>query len=119
MATSQSSSPIRVAVTGAAGNIGYATIFRLASGAVFGPNQPIALNLIEVAGPGLTALTGVVMELKDCAFPLLTDVVATGDINEGFRDTDWQDLVLLEPVVKLSCSLLKLASVISNMDGLT
>lgn len=70
MATSQSSSPIRVAVTGAAGNIGYATIFRLASGAVFGPNQPIALNLIEVAGPGLTALTGVVMELKDCAFPL-------------------------------------------------
>jgi malate dehydrogenase len=89
MATSQSSSPIRVAVTGAAGNIGYATIFRLASGAVFGPNQPIALNLIEVAGPGLTALTGVVMELKDCAFPLLTDIVATGDINEGFRDTDW------------------------------
>jgi malate dehydrogenase len=83
-----SKSPIRVAVTGAAGNIGYAAIFRLASGAVFGPDQPVALNLIEV-GPGLNALAGVVMELQDCAFPLLTDVVATGDLNEGFKDADW------------------------------
>ena len=74
-----SKTPIRVAVTGAAGNIGYAAIFRLASGAVFGPDQPVALNLIEV-GPGLNALAGVVMELQDCAFPLLTDVVATGDL---------------------------------------
>ncbi len=81
-------SPIRVAVTGAAGNIGYAAIFRLASGAVFGADQPVALNLIEV-GPGLNALAGVVMELQDCAFPLLTDVVATGDLNEGFKDADW------------------------------
>ncbi len=80
--------PIRVAVTGAAGNIGYAAIFRIASGAVFGPDQPVALNLIEV-GPGLNALAGVVMELDDCAFPLLTDVVATGDLNEGFKDADW------------------------------
>ncbi len=80
--------PIRVAVTGAAGNIGYAAIFRLASGAVFGPDQPVALNLIEV-GPGLNALTGVVMELQDCAFPLLTDVVATGDLDAGFKDADW------------------------------
>ncbi len=80
--------PIRVAVTGAAGNIGYAAIFRIASGAVFGPDQPVALNLIEV-GPGLNALKGVVMELDDCAFPLLKDVVATGDLNEGFKDADW------------------------------
>jgi malate dehydrogenase len=83
-----SKTPIRVAVTGAAGNIGYAAIFRIASGAVFGPDQPVALNLIEV-GPGLNALAGVVMELADCAFPLLTDVVATGDLDEGFRDVDW------------------------------
>jgi len=84
--------PIRVAVTGAAGNIGYAAIFRIASGAVFGPDQPVALNLIEV-GPGLDALKGVVMELDDCAFPLLTDVVATGDLNEGFKDADWALLI--------------------------
>jgi malate dehydrogenase len=83
-----SKTPIRVAVTGAAGNIGYAAIFRLASGAVFGPDQPVALNLIEV-GPGLNALTGVVMELQDCAFPLLADVVATGDLDVGFKDADW------------------------------
>ena len=80
--------PIRVAVTGAAGNIGYAAIFRIASGAVFGPDQPVALNLIEV-GPGLNALAGVVMELQDCAFPLLADVVATGDLDVGFKDADW------------------------------
>ena len=83
-----SRAPIRVAVTGAAGNIGYAAIFRLASGAVFGPDQPVALNLIEV-GPGLDALAGVRMELEDAAFPLLTDVVTTGDLDEGFRGADW------------------------------
>ncbi len=83
-----SKTPIRVAVTGAASNIGYAAIVRLASGTVFGPDQPVALNLIEV-GPGLNALTGVVMELQDCAFPLLTDVVATGDLDVGFKDADW------------------------------
>lgn len=83
-----SKTPIRVAVTGAAGNIGYAAIFRLASGAVFGADQPVALNLIEV-GPGLNALAGVVMELQDCAFPLLTDVVATGELDIGFKDADW------------------------------
>ncbi len=83
-----SKTPIRVAVTGAAGNIGYAAIFRLASGAVFGADQPVALNLIEV-GPGLNALAGVVMELQDCAFPLLADVVATGDLDEGFKNADW------------------------------
>ena len=75
-----SKTPVHVTVTGAAGQIGYALLFRIASGAVFGPDQPVALNLIEV-GPGLNALTGVVMELQDCAFPLLTDVVATGDLD--------------------------------------
>ena len=83
-----SRAPIRVAVTGAAGNIGYAALFRLASGAVFGPDQPVALNLIEV-GPGLDALAGVRMELEDAAFPLLTDVVTTGDLDVGFKQADW------------------------------
>ena len=83
-----SRAPIRVAVTGAAGNIGYAAIFRLASGAVFGPDQPVALNLIEV-GPGLDALAGVKMELEDAALPLLADVVTTGDLDAGFKDADW------------------------------
>ena len=75
--------PIRVAVTGAAGNIGYALVFRIASGAMFGPDQPVALNLIEIPS-ALDALSGVVMELDDCAFSLLKDVVATTDLNEGF-----------------------------------
>ncbi|MCH7226933.1 malate dehydrogenase [Haloferula sp. A504] len=84
--------PIRVAVTGAAGNIGYALLFRIASGEVFGPNQPVALNLIEIE-PALDALKGVVMELDDCAFPLVTEIVATADLNEGFKDADWALLV--------------------------
>ena len=84
--------PIRVAVTGAAGNIGYALVFRIASGAMFGPDQPVALNLIEIP-PALDALSGVVMELDDCAFPLLKDVVATTDLNEGFKDVNWALLV--------------------------
>ncbi|MGJ8653415.1 MAG: malate dehydrogenase [Opitutaceae bacterium] len=87
-----SKQPIRVAVTGAAGNIGYALLFRIASGAVFGPDQPVALNLIEIP-PALDALKGVVMELDDCAFPLLKDVVATTDLNEGFKDVNWALLV--------------------------
>lgn len=84
--------PIRIAVTGAAGNIGYALLFRIASGAMFGPNQPVALNLIEIP-PALDALKGVVMELDDCAFPLLKDVVATTDLEEGFKDVNWALLV--------------------------
>ena len=68
--------PIRIAVTGAGGQIGYALIFRLASGAVFGPNQPISLRLLEIT-PALPALTGTIMELEDCAFPLLNGVTAT------------------------------------------
>ena len=84
--------PIRVAVTGAAGNIGYALVFRIASGAMFGPDQPVALNLIEIP-PALDALKGVCMELDDCAFPLLRDIVATTDLNEGFNDVNWALLV--------------------------
>ncbi|MEP6810803.1 MAG: malate dehydrogenase, partial [Chthoniobacterales bacterium] len=68
-------SPIKVAITGAAGQIGYSLLFRVASGAMFGPEQPVQLNLIEIP-PALDALKGVVMELDDCAFPLLTGVVA-------------------------------------------
>ncbi len=84
--------PIRVAVTGAAGQIGYALLFRIASGAIFGPDQPVALNLIEIP-PALDALKGVVMELDDCAFPLLTEVVPTADLNEGFKNVNWALLV--------------------------
>ncbi|MEC7274439.1 MAG: malate dehydrogenase [Verrucomicrobiota bacterium] len=83
---------IRIAVTGAAGNIGYALLFRIASGAMFGPDQPVALNLIEIP-PAIDSLKGVVMELDDCAFPLLKDVVATTDLEEGFKDVNWAILV--------------------------
>ena len=77
--------PITVSITGAAGNIGYALLFRIASGFVFGPDQPVNLRLIEIE-PGLPALQGVMMELDDCAFPLLNEVVGTADLNEGFKD---------------------------------
>ncbi|HKK18479.1 MAG TPA: malate dehydrogenase, partial [Opitutales bacterium] len=87
-----SKEPIRIAVTGAAGQIGYALLFRIASGAMFGPKQPVALNLIEIP-PALDALKGVCMELDDCAFPLLKDVVATTDLDEGFKDVNWALLV--------------------------
>jgi malate dehydrogenase len=84
--------PIRVAVTGAAGQIGYALLFRIASGAMFGPNQPVILHLIEIE-PALPGLQGVVMELDDCAFPLLKGVVATANLDEGFRGVNWALLV--------------------------
>lgn len=84
--------PIRVAVTGAAGQIGYSLLFRIASGSVFGPDQPVALNLIEIE-PGMKALKGVAMELEDCAFPLLTEVVQTSDLKVGFKDANWALLV--------------------------
>jgi malate dehydrogenase len=84
--------PITVAVTGAAGQIGYALLFRLASGAVFGPDQPVNLHLIEIE-PALPALQGVVMELDDCAFPLLNSVVPTSNLDEGFREVNWALLV--------------------------
>jgi len=88
----KSKTPIRVAVTGAAGNIGYALLFRLASGQVFGCDQPVALNLIEIE-PGMGPLKGVAMELDDCAFPLLKEVVQTSDLAVGFKDVDWALLV--------------------------
>jgi malate dehydrogenase len=84
--------PIKVAVTGAAGHIGYALVFRIASGQMFGSDQPVALYLIEIP-PALGALEGVVMELQDCAFPLLESVVPTADLDEGFRDINWALLV--------------------------
>jgi malate dehydrogenase len=84
--------PIKVAVTGAAGQIGYALLFRIASGQMFGTDQPLVLHLIEIPD-ALGALDGVVMELHDCAFPLLQSVVPTADLNEGFRDINWALLV--------------------------
>src|SRR5947207_1825528 len=85
-------SPIKVTVTGAAGQIGYSLVFRIASGAMFGPQQPVALSLIEIPN-ALGALEGVVMELHDCAFPLLKSITPTGDLDEGFRDINWALLV--------------------------
>jgi malate dehydrogenase len=76
-----------VAVTGAAGNIGYALLFRIAAGELFGADQPVVLHLVEIP-PALPALEGVAMELRDCAFPLLDGIVATADIEEGFTDVD-------------------------------
>lgn len=83
---------IRVAVTGAAGQIGYALLFRLASGQVFGSDTSISLNLIELP-VAMNALKGVVMELEDCAFPLVKEIVQTSDINDGFKDVNWAILV--------------------------
>ena len=85
-------SPIKVAVTGAAGQIGYSLVFRVASGEMFGPDQPVTLHLIEIPN-ALDALKGVVMELHDCAFPLLESVVPTADLDQGFRDINWGLLV--------------------------
>src|SRR5436189_1380946 len=84
--------PIQVGVTGAAGHIGYALVFRIASGQMFGPDQPLLLHLIEIPA-ALGALNGVVMELDDCAFPLLQSVIPTADLDEGFRDINWALLV--------------------------
>ena len=84
--------PLRIAITGAAGQIGYALLFRIASGGVFGPNQPVILHLIEIE-PALPALNGVIMELDDCAFPLLKGTVATSSLEEGFKGVNWALLV--------------------------
>src|SRR5881394_3665085 len=92
MANCAMKTPIKVAVTGAAGQIGYALLFRIASGQMFGPAQPLRLNLIEIPAV-LGALEGVVMELDDCAFPLLQSVIPTGDLDEGFRGVNWALLV--------------------------
>ncbi len=89
-----SQTPIRVAVTGAAGQIGYSLLFRIASGAMFGPDQPVILHLIEIPDEkAMAALGGVVMELDDCAFPLLKGMVPTSNLDEGFRGVNWALLV--------------------------
>ncbi len=85
-------SPIKVAITGAAGQIGYALLFRIASGSMFGLEQPVELSLIEIPQV-LGALDGVVMELHDCAFPLLKGITPTADLDEGFRGVNWALLV--------------------------
>jgi len=88
--------PLRVAVTGAAGNISYAMLFRIASGEMLGKDQPVILQLLEIT-PALDALKGVVMELEDCAFPLLAGIVQTDDANVAFKDADYALLVGARP----------------------
>jgi malate dehydrogenase len=84
--------PVHITVTGAAGQIGYSLLFRIASGQLLGPDQPVVLRLLEIE-PGMKALEGVVMELDDSAFPLLSDVVATADLKTAFDGTNWALLV--------------------------
>ncbi len=88
--------PVRVAITGAAGQIGYQLCFRIAAGDMLGPDQPVILQLLEIT-PALGALNGVVMELRDSAFPLLVDIVATDDAETAFQDTDYALLVGARP----------------------
>ena len=88
--------PVRVTITGAAGQIGYALLFRVASGAMLGNDQPVILQLLEIT-PALGAVKGVVMELDDCAFPLLHEVTYTDDANVAFKDTDYALLVGSRP----------------------
>jgi len=89
-------SPIRVAVTGAAGNIGYALVFRIANGDLFGPDQPVILHLLEIT-PALKTLEGVAMELDDCAFPLLHGLVLSDDAPTAFDGVSWALLVGARP----------------------
>jgi malate dehydrogenase len=84
--------PVRVAITGAAGQIGYSLLFRVASGAMLGPDQPVILQLLEIS-PAMDALRGVVMELEDCAFPTLAGIVPTDDANVAFGDVSYALLV--------------------------
>lgn len=91
--------PLRVSVTGAAGNIGYALLFRIANGDLFGPDQPVALQLLEIT-PAMKALEGVAMELEDGAFPLLTELVLTDDPNVAFNNVNWALLVGARPRTK-------------------
>ena len=88
--------PVHVTVTGAAGQIGYSLLFRIASGHLLGPDQPVVLRLLEIE-PAMQALEGVVMELDDCAFPLLADIEATSDLKTAFDGTSWALLVGLDP----------------------
>lgn len=88
--------PVTVAITGAAGQIGYQLCFRIAAGDMLGPDQPVILQLLEIS-PALGALEGVVMELRDCAFPLLQGIVATDDLDTAFRGADYALLVGARP----------------------
>src|SRR5690606_9119623 len=88
--------PLRVAVTGAAGNISYAMLFRIASGEMLGKDQPVILQLLEIT-PALNALKGVAMELDDCAFPLLQGIVCTDDPSVAFKDVEYALLVGARP----------------------
>jgi malate dehydrogenase len=88
--------PVRVAVTGAAGQIGYSLLFRIASGQMLGDDQPVILQLLDIT-PAMDALKGVAMELDDCAFPLLSDIVRTDDPNEAFGDVSYALLVGARP----------------------
>ncbi|MCP3871270.1 MAG: malate dehydrogenase [Gammaproteobacteria bacterium] len=88
--------PVRVTVTGAAGQISYALLFRVASGAMLGDDQPVILQLLEIT-PALGALKGVAMELDDCAFPLVQDIICTDDARVAFKDTDYGLLVGARP----------------------
>src|SRR3954467_3969361 len=91
-----SNEPVRVAVTGGAGQIGYSLLFRIASGALLGPDQPVILQLLEIT-PALGALDGVAMELDDCAFPLLAGIVKTDDANQAFEGANVALLVGSRP----------------------
>ena len=86
------STPIRIAVTGAAGAIGYSILFRIAAGEMFGPDQSVIIHLVDIE-PALPVLQGVVMELEDCAYPLLKGLVATANLDEGFKDINWALLI--------------------------
>ncbi|MDK9706953.1 MAG: malate dehydrogenase [Desulforhopalus sp.] len=88
--------PVRVAITGAAGQISYSLIFRVAAGDMLGPDQPVILQLLEIP-PAMKALEGVVMELNDCAFPLVAGIVPTDDPNVAFKDADFALLVGSRP----------------------
>ena len=88
--------PVHVTVTGAAGQIGYALLFRIASGQLLGEDQPVVLRLLEIE-PALKALEGVVMELDDCAFPLLAGIEATSDLATAFDGTSWAQLEITGP----------------------
>ncbi|MEW8508227.1 MAG: malate dehydrogenase [Candidatus Thiodiazotropha sp.] len=89
-------SAVKVTITGAAGHIGYALVFRIASGAMFGPDQPVILKLLEIP-QSMPSLRGVGMELEDCAFPLLHDIVMTDNPEIGFRDSDYAILIGAKP----------------------
>ncbi len=88
--------PVRVAITGAAGQICYSLVFRIASGSMLGPDQPVILQLLEIT-PAMTALSGLVMEIHDCAFPLVSEISATDDAATAFKDADYALLVGSRP----------------------